>query len=96
MNVNDGLGLHMGIRGLVGKRLPAASYARCQYNQNVLFCANGEESRGFRRLFSTRQLPNMFLVDAWRTHATYHRPRCEHCDTSVGRSLYLACFIQSS
>ena len=39
----------------------------------------------FCRLFSTNQRPNVFVSDAWPAPATYHRPRCEHCDQRVGR-----------
>ena len=47
MSENYGLGGIIGIRGLGGERLAAASYALRQNFQKVLFCANGEESRVF-------------------------------------------------
>ena len=47
MSANYGLGGIIGIRGLGGERLAAASYALRQNFQKVLFYANGEESRVF-------------------------------------------------
>ena len=54
-----------------------------------IFLAIGEGSRFFGRRFSTDQRQPLPLSDAWPAHATYHRARCEHCDTlyyRVGRS----------
>ena len=45
MSENYGLGGNIGIRGPEGERLAASSYALRQKFQNVLFCANGEESK---------------------------------------------------
>ena len=47
-----------------------------------------ERDRECCRLFSTQQRPNVFVSDAWRAPATYHRSFCEHCDQRVGRSPY--------
>ena len=51
MRENDGLGGIIGIRGLGSERLAAASYALRQNFQNILFCANGEESKVFAVCF---------------------------------------------
>ena len=47
MSVNDGLEGIKGIRGLGGERLAAAFYVLRQNIQEVLFCADAEESRVF-------------------------------------------------
>ena len=47
MSETYGLEGIIGIGGLGGERLAAASYALRQDFQKVLFCANGEESRAF-------------------------------------------------
>lgn len=37
------------------------------------------------RLFSKHQLPNVFSSDTWSAPSIYYRPRCENCNTRVGR-----------
>ena len=50
-----------------------------KHEKRPIFCRRrGMEI--FRRLFSTRQRPNVFVSDAGAAPAAYHRSFCEHCD----------------
>ena len=85
MDVDDGLEDIRWIRGLGSERVPAASYALLPNLKKVYFC----HRRGLEmicRLFSIHPPPTVLESDAWTAPATYHRPRCEHCDQRVGRS----------
>ena len=65
-------------RGLGGDKLPTASYSLPNLKKRSIFC-DWRGIENFRRRFSTRQRPNVFVSDAWPAPAAYHRPFCAHC-----------------
>ena len=73
MSVHGGLDSITEIRRLGGERLAAASDALRSNIQKVIFRANGKGSRLLVRCFLHNSC-HFFSVDAWLTHATYHRP----------------------
>ena len=88
MSENDGLGGIIGIRGLGGEKLAAASYA-LRHNFKKKCFVPTERNQEFLSSVFYKPAAKYVSVDAWPTHSTYHRPKCENCDTSVGRSEFV-------